>query len=133
MTKERRKNKRFKLQCSVYYNEYQPRLDRESMLKADLVNISLGGALIECEKKFVIGELVILEVNLIGWQHFHAKKSKGFQGLGRSDCLRVNATVVRTEDVSERKFRMGLKFEAIKSHDQEILREYISKRAIFEL
>jgi len=131
--KERRKHKRYKITCTVYYNEYQPLLKRDNMFKAELLNISEEGALLECDEEVALEELVSLEMNIIGWQHFYEKKYKGMTEIGKSDCLRVSATVKRVQKSANNKYRVGIYFSNIKAQDKEVLREYISKRVIFEL
>jgi len=131
--KERRQYKRYNVQCDVYCGEYMPRITREHMLKAHMQNISQAGALFECEKSFDIGELLILEVNLVGWQNFRQRRNQGAQDMGKTDCLRVNATVVRTVEFNPNKYHIGVQFSNIRAQDHEILKDYISKRILFQL
>jgi hypothetical protein len=117
----------------VYYGEYQPRLTRENMTEAQMVNISQEGALFECDKIFKKDELLTLEINLIGWQNFKMRKMQDTLGIDMSGALRVNATVVWWSEINKEKYQIGVQFANIRAHDRDILKEYISKRVIFEL
>jgi hypothetical protein len=103
------------------------------MFPASMVDISLEGALIEVEKEIPVGEFLTFEINLIGWQHFQTNKLRSLSDTVRTDCLRVNATVLRVQKVMNNKFQIGVRFENIKAYDRDILHEYITKRILFKL
>jgi hypothetical protein len=103
------------------------------MLAAQMCNISQNGALFECSRTFDIGELVVLEMTLEGWQRIYVQTHGSPAQIGDPDSLRVNGIVVRTVEVEEKKHHIGISFAHIKGPDLETLREYIAKRLIFEL
>ncbi len=124
---ERRKHKRYKIQCSAYYNEYQPLLSREKMFQGELINISEEGALLLADTDVPLEELLTLDISIIGWQHFYAKKYSSMADYVKNDSLRVNATVRRVTPAPNNKFRVGVHFTHIKAQDKDVLKEYISK------
>lgn len=131
--RDRRKHPRYPVQCSLYCGEYKPRLERKDMQDANMVNISMEGALFECRCSFEQNELLTIEINLIGWQHFQNRQKKTIEDKTVTGSLRLAAEVVRNVKVGEKKYHIGVRFLNLRAQDQEILKDYIKKRVMFEL
>jgi c-di-GMP-binding flagellar brake protein YcgR len=130
---DRRKYPRYQVQCSVYCGEYRPRLEKKDMQAAEMLNISMEGALFESARAFPLAELLTIEMNLIGWQHFQARQKTTIDDKTITGSLRVAAEVVRIVELNESKYHIGIKFLNLRAQDQEILKDYIKKRVMFEL
>lgn len=130
---ERRKHPRYQIQCSVYYGEYRPRLERKDMYDAQMLNMCMEGALFECSHAFDPDELLTLEINLIGWQHFQNRQKQTIHDQVITGSLRVAAEVIRVVPIAEKQYHIGVHFLNLRSQDKDILAEYIKKRVIFEL
>ena len=124
----KRKYPRKKIVCSVFVGPYKPMLRREEMQKTDLVDISLGGVCFMFAEELPVDKMVILEIELVGWQYFMVKKYKEYARNAKSLNLRVNANIIRAQLTKNGTYKIGAQFINMKAQDQDVLNEYMKQR-----
>ncbi len=123
---ERRKYPRKKISCTLSSSEYSPLLSNRCLVEGYLINISLGGALIETAIKFSVGTPLLLDINLTGWKVFYGLNPRVGHTSKSKDALHVNGKVVRVIEKNSSRHQSGAEFLYNSEDDKALLAEYLS-------
>ena len=99
------------------------------MVLAAFKDISAGGLLFECKRKYDIGNLLKLEIVIPGWEKFKSEFYKPDES-SRSKPLIALASVVRVEMVKPGLYDIGVSFAGIDEGHQSALLQYIQRQPI---
>jgi len=123
---ERRKFIRVKSRNVIKCKKYELSSLNKDIKSTMSKNISAGGILIESNKKYTIGDVLTLELNLPGWRKF---KSKFYEVIDRYDILplKVVGVVVRVEIITDNLYDIGICYTVIKEQDRKVLDKYIHR------
>ena len=100
---------------------------QEQEMALALSNISAGGALFETSKIFEIGDVLLMKINIPGWERYKTDFIRPGQ-LTQSGPLTAIATVVRVELLKAGHYDIGVCFSGIDEWHQKALVKLIKKR-----
>lgn len=103
-------------------------IDQSSQIETIVKNVSAGGALFESKKKYSLGDLICIEIDLPGWEKFKSGFYKPGQ-LSKGDPVVAIANVVRVEVVKLGKlFDIGICFVGVDDDHQRAIKKYVRKK-----
>jgi c-di-GMP-binding flagellar brake protein YcgR len=111
----RRRYVRFETQNVLHYEKYSLVDSKDkAMAEATAKNISAGGVLFETKTKYQPGDVLLLEIDLSGWDIFSTEfNSAHLATKTKSKSVRILGKVVRVEMIDQDKFDVGISFSAI--------------------
>ena len=127
LDKERRKYVRVNSDDIVRCEKYSiPRVAESERSKAVARNVSGGGILVESAKKYDIGEVLRLEIELPGWEKYKAEFYKPDQ-IAVSKPFVVIGTVVYCKQKGS-KYEIGVDFSGLDEGHRWALIKYLKAK-----
>jgi len=127
MSDDKRRDCRLEKNFRVEIREFRFPLAKQPSYEVQCADISAGGLLLECRKKFEIGDKLQVKIFIPSLNKYHP----GFFKVFESDAgqfLQAIAEVVRADDlVPFTSYHLGIRFLDIDHDDWNALRNFISK------
>lgn len=127
MSDDKRKDCRLEKNFRVEIREFRFPLAKQPSYEVLCADISAGGLLLECRKKFEIGDKLQVKIFIPSLNKYHP----GFFKVFESDAgqfLQAIAEVVRVDDVVPfTSWHIGIRFLDIDHDDWNALRNFIAK------
>ncbi len=127
MSDDKRKDCRLEKNFRVEIREFRFPLAKQPSYEVTCADISAGGLLLECRKKFEAGDKLQVKIFIPSLNKYHP----GFFKVFESDAgqfLQAIAEVVRVDDVVPfTSWHIGIRFLDIDHDDWNALRNFIAK------
>jgi c-di-GMP-binding flagellar brake protein YcgR len=127
MADDKRKDNRLEKDFRVEIREFRFPLAKQPSFDVRCADISAGGLLLECRRKFAVGDKLQVKIFIPSLNKYHP----GFFKVFESDAgqfLQAIAEVVRVDDVVPfTSYHLGIRFLDIDHDDWNALRNFISK------
>jgi len=124
---DKRKDCRLEKNFRVEIREFRFPLAKQPSFEVRCVDISVSGLLLECRRKFAIGDKLQVKIYIPSLNKYHP----GFFKVFESDAgqfLQAIAEVVRVDEVVPfTSYHLGIRFLDIDHDDWNALRNFIAK------
>ena len=127
MSDDKRRDCRLEKNFRVEIREFRFPLAKQPSFEVHCADISAGGLLLECRRKFAVGDKLQVKIFIPSLNKYHP----GFFKVFESDAgqfLQAIAEVVRADEVVPfTSYHLGIRFLDIDHDDWNALRNFISK------